>query len=78
MNLNFKFTEILKHWAMQTVYFSPQKYFSKIYILKSTVWNESASCSDKQNHKGSHTKVSGTSSPCYTNFIIKHSLFSLE
>jgi len=37
MNLNFKFTEILEHWAMQTVYISPKKYISKRYILRSTV-----------------------------------------
>jgi hypothetical protein len=78
LNLNFKFTEILEHWVMQTVYLSPQKYISKSYILRSTVWSESACCSDKQNHKLSHNKVSGTSSPCYTNFIITHTLFSLE
>jgi len=46
MNLNFKFTEILEHWAMQTVYISPKKYISKRYILRSTVWNETACCSD--------------------------------
>jgi len=37
MNLNFRFIEILEHWAMQTVYISLKKYISNSYIMRSTV-----------------------------------------